>query len=186
MLLIGVLCLLILHFRARAELRGNTRLWEMERASQETKLAETLQRTEAIQAEANALSDKLAQCRDCLAQANIDIAVLTKTTEQIPELQQARDALQEQKNTLEKRLSELSATLSAERRQSEEKIALLSDARERLTAEFKVLAEQIIDAKGKTFNEQSKAQMDGVVGPLREQLGEFKRARGGCLRQGIP
>ena len=29
------------------------------------------------------------------------------------------------------------------------------------------------EEKGKTFSERSKAQMDGLIGPLREQLGEL-------------
>jgi DNA recombination protein RmuC len=77
--------------------------------------------------------------------------------------------------SLEKRLSELSTRLDAERRQAEEKLALLNDARERLTNEFKVLADRILEEKGKTFADRNKAQMDGLISPLREQLGDFKK-----------
>lgn len=86
-----------------------------------------------------------------------------------------RDLLASQHLRAEKQNAELNARLEAERQLVQEKIALLNDARERLTAEFSVLADGILEAKGRNFAEQSKTQMDGLLGPLRQQLGEFKQ-----------
>ncbi len=181
-LLLVVLFMLLIHFRIRADMRGMARLFELEKEPLEARLAEALQRFHETRAKLNEMAAKLDQYRENLVQADINIAVLTKTAERIPELEQARkvdrqamEVLRDQKVALEKRLAELSSTRTAERHQAEEKIALLKEARERLTVEFKVLAEQILDAKGKAFSEQSRTQVDGVISPLRQQLGEFRK-----------
>jgi DNA recombination protein RmuC len=68
------------------------------------------------------------------------------------------------------------AQLEAERRQADEKLALLNDARERLTAEFKLLSDRILEEQGRRPSaERSTQQMDGLIGPLRQQLGDFKQ-----------
>jgi DNA recombination protein RmuC len=182
LLLVVVVILLVARSRLNAELDTMARFGEMEKTAREEKLAEARQQRDTVQAELASVSGQLDRRRDALAQAEAQNAALARTAERIPVLEealekgrQAQDALQAVNLTLEKRLSELSTALDAERRQAEEKIALLSDAGERLTVEFKLLAERILDEKGKTFAENNKVQMDGLIGPLREQLGDFKK-----------
>ena len=182
MLVGSLVTLLFCRSRHKAELAAYERLAEMETAAIRERLAEARQQRDTVQAELSAVSDQLDRRRDALAEAAAQNAALANSAERIPLLEQAleksrqaQDALQSVNLTLEKRLSELSTALDADRRQAEEKIALLNDARERLTVEFKLLAARILDEKGKTFAEHNKAQMDGVIGPLREQLGEFKK-----------
>jgi DNA recombination protein RmuC len=107
-----------------------------------------------------------------LAQIAAQIPDLKNRLEKSSDLQ---ERLKEINLTLEKKLSIRSTQLDAERRQTEEKMALLMDARERLTNEFKVLAERILEEKGKTFADRNKTQMDGLIDPLREQLVDFKK-----------
>ena len=125
---------------------------------------------------------QLDQRRDAMAELEAQKAGLAQTVTRIPVLEESLEKsrhVQDQLNgvnlSLEKKLSELSTRLDAERRQAEEKIAVLNDARERLTVEFKVLAARILEEKGKTFADHNKAQMNGLIGPLREQLGDFKK-----------
>lgn len=77
-LLITLLFLLLLYIRTRADRRGVMRLWEVEKISLESRLAQTLQQRDAALAELNSVSDELAQCQDNLVQADISIAVLTR------------------------------------------------------------------------------------------------------------
>lgn len=90
-------------------------------------------------------------------------------------VREEKDLFKAENLTLEKQFSQVATELAAERRQSKEKIALLNDARERLTYEFQVLAQQILEEKGKHFSEHSRAQMEGLILPLREQLSGFKK-----------
>lgn len=77
-LLIALLFLLLLFVRTRADRCGVMRLWEVEKISLESRLAETLQQRDAALTELSSVSDELAKCQDNLVQADISIAVLTR------------------------------------------------------------------------------------------------------------
>ncbi|MDL2321472.1 DNA recombination protein RmuC, partial [Desulfosarcina sp. OttesenSCG-928-B08] len=89
--------------------------------------------------------------------------------------QTEQTALKARNLDLEKQVSALSAHLEDERRETHEKIALLQDARERLTVEFKLLSESIFEEKGRALSDQNQTRMDALLNPLREQLGDFKK-----------
>lgn len=89
--------------------------------------------------------------------------------------QTEQTALKARNLDLEKQVSALSAHLENERRETHEKIALLQDARERLTVEFKLLSESIFEEKGRALSDQNQTRMDALLNPLREQLGDFKK-----------
>lgn len=160
--------LLLARARHRAALAAREALERMQTAAREQHLDDLGRQLDAVRAELSALA--------------ADNAALTRTAERIPRLEQSLEKsqasevrLQAANLALEKRLAETTTRLDAERRQTEEKIALLGDARERLSAEFKVLADRILEEKGRIFAEHSRTQMDGLIGPLRQQLGDFKR-----------
>jgi len=69
----------------------------------------------------------------------------------------------------------LETTLENERRTTEEKLALLADAKEKLGSEFRLLANRIFEEKGKAFSEQNCSSLDAVLKPMREQLGDFRK-----------
>lgn len=73
------------------------------------------------------------------------------------------------------RTSHLQTTLQEQQKQSAEKLQLLEQARERLSAEFKNLANDIFDAKQKSFKEQNQLQMDGLLKPLGEKIKDFEK-----------
>ena len=66
-------------------------------------------------------------------------------------------------------------TLDQEHRQADEKIALLTAARVEMSREFKTLAEEVMSRHGESFTKLNKEQIDGILTPLREKLGEFER-----------
>jgi len=73
------------------------------------------------------------------------------------------------------KVSQLQTTLQEQQKQNEEKLALLHQARESLNAEFKNLANEIFDAKQKSFKEQNQMQMDGLLKPLGEKIKDFEK-----------
>jgi DNA recombination protein RmuC len=81
----------------------------------------------------------------------------------------------EQANTrLQTEVSELDTRLDAERAQAQEKLALLLDAREALTNQFKSLASDILEEKSKRFAEQNQASLGQLLDPLKTRLQEFQ------------
>lgn len=84
-------------------------------------------------------------------------------------------AMQEENTQLREKTSTLSTQLDQERKQSEEKLRLLNDAREQLAVQFRNLANEILEDKSKRFTDQNKTNLDGLLSPLREQLKDFEK-----------
>jgi DNA recombination protein RmuC len=78
----------------------------------------------------------------------------------------------------ERRNAELGARLSAELDKAAERQKLLESTGERMRAEFQTLAAQILEDKSKRFTEQNVQQIGSLLDPMREQLGEFRKAVG--------
>ena len=75
----------------------------------------------------------------------------------------------------EANIVELQVTLKKDREAAAEKLALLDDAKNRLGTEFKLLANQIFEERGKAFSEQNRSSLDEVLKPMKEQLGDFRK-----------
>ncbi len=182
LLLFAAIALLVVRSRLKGDMAAMQLLRETEKAALEENLVSVRQQLKIQRSDLSAAENLLDKRRDAMADLEAQKAALTQAATRIPVLEEAleksrnaREHLNRVNLSLEKKLSELSTRLDAERRLAGEKIALLNDARERLTVEFKVLAERILEEKGKTFADHNMVRMDGVIGPLREQLGDFKR-----------
>jgi DNA recombination protein RmuC len=73
------------------------------------------------------------------------------------------------------RIAELSTVLEEERKHASEKIALLNGARDQLKNEFQNLANRIFEEKSHTFVDKNRTAVDHLIGPLRDQIVDFKR-----------
>lgn len=85
------------------------------------------------------------------------------------------DDLKKQLSDLKSVESQLRTQMEQEKKQAEEKLVLLSEAKSELTNQFRVLAQEILEEKGKTFSEQSKEGLKGLLDPFRGQLSEFRQ-----------
>lgn len=83
-------------------------------------------------------------------------------------------ATQTHASELESDLARLQETLTQERKQSQEKLQLLAEAREQMTQEFRVLANDVMKSHGETFSKQNKEQVDAILNPLRDKLVDFQ------------
>ena len=72
-------------------------------------------------------------------------------------------------------LSESYSKLDSEKQHTEEKLKLLNEARDQLKNEFKNMANGIFDEKTKNLTEQSRSNLDLILNPLRDQLGDFRK-----------
>ncbi len=85
------------------------------------------------------------------------------------------DALKHEISDHKSSIVELETRLSEERKAAVGKLALLEEAKEKLGNEFKLLANQIFEEKGKVFSERNRNSLDEVLKPMREQLGDFRK-----------
>src|SRR5690242_5946730 len=68
---------------------------------------------------------------------------------------------------LQAQLAALNATLKAERAAHEEKLALLDDARDQMTHQFRALANDILEEKSRRFTEQNQTNLGQLLDPLK-------------------
>ncbi len=85
------------------------------------------------------------------------------------------DALKVELSDYKSTITELETRIDAERKSAGEKLALLDEAKTTLANEFKLLANQIFEAKGKVLSEQNRNSLNEVLQPMREQLGDFRK-----------
>ena len=90
------------------------------------------------------------------------------------DLHTAREALHAQVGKLSGEVAEVTTRLDAERRQSQEKLALLQAAGDAMKHEFKTLATEILEEKSKRFTEQNATNLGQLLDPLRTRLHEFQ------------
>ncbi|WP_070970902.1 DNA recombination protein RmuC [Vibrio sonorensis] len=85
------------------------------------------------------------------------------------------NALRESKSQLEAQIREQEARHSEENRASEDKLALLENAEQRLKEQFEYLANQLFEAKTAKVDQQNKQSLEGLLNPLKDQLEGFKK-----------
>jgi DNA recombination protein RmuC len=102
--------------------------------------------------------------------------------ERIPHLEQhledsQRKVLESQLNLSKSNAMQqtLMAKNQAEQQALQDKIQLLETAEERLKLQFENLANRIFEEKSENFKQQNVTQMDGVLGPLKQQLEGFRK-----------
>ncbi len=116
---------------------------------------------DSLRAEYQALAQERARLHaDCARLAPLQ-AELRETTNQA--------------QALAVRLERAVTELSEERRRSEDKLAVLQEARGQLTEQFKNLAQEILEDKSRRFTDQNKTNLEALLNPLREQIGGFQK-----------
>ena len=101
-----------------------------------------------------------------------------RVTELEVESERLRGALAIEQSTLIEKREEnirLHTSMKEQRHQAEEKLKLLTEARESLKDGFKNLANEIFESKQKEFKNQSKEQLSGVLDPLQERIKAFEK-----------
>lgn len=129
-------------------------------------------RLDALGAARTALEANLAAASAQLKEKGQQVEAL------LGELRQARAESETARGEVSRqnaRLAALQEGLEQERKHGAEKLALLTNAREQMTLEFRNLAEEVLRRHGDETNRQSKADIDVVLTPLRERLSEFQQ-----------
>ncbi|ATX79943.1 DNA recombination protein RmuC [Mariprofundus aestuarium] len=144
------------------------------------------QAIETLEIENGELKASFHDLEGYFTERQIEVATLTERIEQMKIqmmdcqahlLEREREVAQANAEKLKhlSLISELETTLDKERQATAEKLALLEDAKHKLASEFKLLANQIFEEKGKAFSEQNRSSLDEVLKPMREQLGDFRK-----------
>jgi DNA recombination protein RmuC len=107
---------------------------------------------------------------------------LTQQVERIAELETEKNYWQQQHQQSNRQASELRTQLESqaarfeqEQIASQDKLQLLEAAEKRLQEQFENLANKIFEQKQEKFNQSSKAGLDSILLPLKEQIEGFKK-----------
>ncbi len=110
-----------------------------------------------------------------LSEREARLAVLASKADELERLKLVLESKQQELRRLDAEYQGQLAKSAAEKHSLEDKLVLLKDAREQLSAEFSVLANRIFDDKQQHFTTQSQASLKASVDPLKEQLEAFRK-----------
>jgi len=90
-------------------------------------------------------------------------------------INQLRDELQAELARAREESVRLQTELTRERQEGQEKLDLLQGARDSLVTQFKSLANDILEEKGKRFSEQHRVELDLLLRPLGDKIQSFEK-----------
>jgi len=121
------------------------------------------------------IEEGAATLREQLAAEAERRAVAEEKSSRIPGLEERQEKGRQENTALQTKLSELETRLEDERKNADEKLALLQGAREQLKMEFQNMANRIFEDKSQKFTDQNRDNIEGVLKPIRDQLLDFKK-----------
>lgn len=125
-----------------------------------------------LEGEQKRLSVELAALQSEYDKTSTTLAIMSQQHEQLKTL---KSRLDEELGSLREQNTKLSTNLTSERKQAEEKLTILNEAKERLTIEFKNLANEIFEEKSTKFTEQNRMNLETVLKPLSGQIKDFQK-----------
>jgi DNA recombination protein RmuC len=136
------------------------------------------QRIKESDSRASVLHDDLSEAKESLGRVATELRSERESSSSLraerdaarTELRKAQDMLAQL--AIEK--SDLTTRLQAEREQAVEKLALLNEAKQTLSDQFKALANDILEEKSKRFAEQNQTNLGQLLDPLKSKLTEFQ------------
>jgi len=135
-----------------------------------------------VRAELDAANQAIADLREAnggtIAQLTADLQAardnLSASTSKLETSQQDRTTAETENARLMADLAVVREQLDADRRGFEEKLRMMTEARDALTNQFKALAGDILEEKSKRFTEQNQVNLNQLLDPLRTKIGEFQ------------
>lgn len=109
-----------------------------------------------------------------LQQQTIQLAIADERLSQIPLKEAELIELQQAVLQLKTENADLQARQQEQQKSHSEKLRLLQEAEQQLKVQFENLAHKIFEERGKQFSEQNQLNIQNLVAPLQQQLGDFK------------
>lgn len=186
-----VLCLLVMgrktreaYEKGKAEMMPELETLDRDRHALEKSLTVSKHKAGLIPGLEERLQDReerIARLQERMGEVSAELAREKERVEQLGEL---RQRLKRQEETIDKlrdrcsdheaHISRLNTTLEKDRKQAEEKLALIREARAELTDQFRLLAQEVLEEKGKALGEMSRSGLKALLDPFRDQLNEFR------------
>lgn len=118
--------------------------------------------------------DLAAQTALANLKANFDQQTAERT-ERIRDLEAQLDHQRRANASLQADSAALKAQMAEQQKQAEESLQRFTAMRQQTTDEFKLIANDVLKTHGETFTKQNREQVDGLLRPLRDKIGEFQK-----------
>jgi DNA recombination protein RmuC len=106
--------------------------------------------------------------------AQVELAGANVRASRVPGLEESLAVATASIAELREQAARINAELTAERESFREKLALLADAKQSLSDQFKNLANEILEDKSKRFTEQNQTNLGALLDPLKLRISEFQ------------
>jgi DNA recombination protein RmuC len=183
--IVGVV-LVVVALQVTVLLRGRDA--ERTRNDAEVRLRETSSQLAYAQAQAEravALEKELRTAQEDLSVRRADLAtvssqhdaagrMLVSANEQIASLSTAARDLADERGALLESQARLEQEVKSAKQREVDTSKLLSDAKEEMAKEFKLMASALLEEKGAKLNEQQKNTLSDLLGPFSKTLDDFK------------
>ena len=113
--------------------------------------------------------------QESITKLTAEKSIAATTAERVPPLEQELKGLRGTIIELESKNLQLQTRLEEQVTAFEEKIDILNKAKETLTVEFENLGHKIFEEKAKTFTQQNKSNLEGLLNPFKQQISEFQK-----------
>lgn len=100
---------------------------------------------------------------------------LSKLLETLAKTQADNESLNSEVQSHREENAKLTTSLSFERKQFEDKMAMLNESKEQLTVAFKNIANEIFEDKSKKFAANNKESLASVLNPLQSKIQQFEK-----------
>lgn len=114
----------------------------------------------------NQLNNRTQEYRELLGKFN-------QSSEKLSEIEGLKNNAEKEVAALKSELKSLENTITVEREKLKEQFEKFKQVEDNFKNEFKNLAQEILDEKAKKFSESGKKDIDELIKPLKEKLGEF-------------
>jgi DNA recombination protein RmuC len=183
-LLAGLVTWIAAWWLGRARLAGLTasqetlRLQNAQLEEKNLKIPELMLRNQELESAQREVQQQVSDLREAAARASAEAEGLKTASErlagEVAKAQAERQTASEALALSRADLASLQKELSLEKKQMEEKVALLESAKATLSDHFQALASEILEKKGERFSELNKQTLGQLLDPLKTQIKTFQ------------
>jgi len=109
------------------------------------------------------------------ARFDADKERMTELRQEISSLSNKNEELQQRFTELTKIHTEIETSLAERSRSHQQQLAQFEEQKQALSEQFKLLANDILEAKSQSLQEHSKISLDAVISPFKQSIEEFKK-----------
>ncbi len=149
-------------------------LWQRQRLAQallQQELQQTRLQVQQLQQELQAQTELALRYRE---QLQVRQTELRERDLQLAESRQQQQQQQADYLAIKEQHDRLHSTLAAKEQHFTEQLKLMTDSREQLKKEFELLAQEVLERKGKAFSALSQQQLQQLLSPLQQDMKGFR------------